>query len=225
MSVRLNFIVEGQTEETFVRNTLRPHLAAQSISASARVVTTSKKGDYSYRGGLTSYPQAKGEIELWMNEDRQQDSRFTTMFDLYALPKEFPGYDDAMRTDTPYERVKILETALADDIADSRFIPYIQLHEFETLLLADPENFESQFDHIHGRLQRLVKMTSQFSSPELIDEGAETAPSKRIISEIPEYAGWKATAGPIIADRIGLATLRSKCPHFGSWLEKLESLG
>ena len=29
----------------------------------------------------------------------------------------------------------------AEDMADPRFIPYIQLHEFEALLLSEPEAF------------------------------------------------------------------------------------
>jgi hypothetical protein len=51
-----------------------------------------------------------------------------------------------------------------------------------------------------------------------------TAPSKRIIAEIPEYDGQKATSGPLIAGRIGLPTLREKCAHFAEWLHRLEGL-
>ena len=60
------------------------------------------------------------------------------MFDLYALPADFPGYAEARREVDPYGKVRILEDALGNDIADRRFIPYIQLHEFEALILADP---------------------------------------------------------------------------------------
>ena len=38
-----------------------------------------------------------------MKEDQNQDAYFTTMFDLYALPGDFPDYDKAMRKPTPYE--------------------------------------------------------------------------------------------------------------------------
>ena len=40
MSLRLNFIVEGQTEERFVNRVLRDHFADQSIVAVAHCVTT-----------------------------------------------------------------------------------------------------------------------------------------------------------------------------------------
>ena len=133
--IRLNFIVEGQTEETFVNQTLRPYLANRLISVSARCVMTSQKRGINHRGGIRRYAQAKRDIELWMKGDQNSDARFTTMFDLYALPKDFPRYEAAARTNNPCERVATLEDALAGDIADVRFIPYVQLHEFEALLL------------------------------------------------------------------------------------------
>ena len=101
MAIRLNFIVEGQTEETFVNQALSPHLEDSSICVSVRCVLTGQKGSYEYRGGLNSYAQAKSDIERWMRRDRNDDARFTTMFDLYKLPKEFPGYEAAMREMDP----------------------------------------------------------------------------------------------------------------------------
>ena len=135
----------------------------------------------------------------------------------------FQGYEEASRTGDPYERVKLLEGSLAKDIGDSRFIPYIQLHEFEALLLSDPKKLDSQFDDSDA-VERITVLVSQFSSPELIDDGIETAPSKRIAAEIPAYASVKASAGPLVAERIGLPTMRAKCCHFGEWIRKLEVL-
>jgi hypothetical protein len=57
----------------------------------------------------------------------------------------------------------------------------------------------------------------------LIDDGPTTAPSKRIIAEIPEYD--KATAGVAVAEKIGMDTLRQKCRHFNEWITRLEQLG
>lgn len=225
MYVRLNIIVEGQTEETFVNQTLKPHLSYFSIGVSARVVTTRTKRGAKYRGGLTTYFKAKRDITLWTRQDRNPDVRFTTMFDLYGLPADFPGCKSAAAEDDPYQRVEVLEDALRNDISDRRFIPYIQLHEFEALILSDPRQLGSQFDNRAGGIARLETMASRFPSPEHINDGAETAPSKRIIREIPEYDGRKASAGPIVTGRIGLSTLRSKCAHFARWLDKLESLG
>ncbi len=225
MYVRLNIIVEGQTEETFVNQTLKPHLSRFSIGVSARVVTTRKERGTKYRGGLSTYLKAKRDITLWTKQDRNPDVRFTTMFDLYGLPTDFPGYKSAAADADPYQRVLALEDAFRKDISDRRFIPYIQLHEFEALILSDPKQLDTQFENRADGIARLDTMASRFPSPEHINDNANTAPSKRIISEIPEYQGSKVSAGPIVAEKIGLSTLRSKCAHFAEWLEKLESLG
>jgi hypothetical protein len=68
-------------------------------------------------------------------------------------------------------------------------------------------------------------MVNEFESPEYIDDGEDTAPSKRIIKEIPEYEGMKASAGPLVAEKIGLTNIRKKCNHFNQWLLKIEALG
>ena len=223
MYVRLNFIVEGQTEETFVNRVLRPHLAVFSVWCSARCVLTSRSRRRSHRGGVVRYEHPKRDITAWMKEDKSPDARFTTLFDLYGLPEDFPGFKEASSESDPYERVGVLESAMSQDVSDSRFIPYIQLHEFEALLFTDPRLLETQFHHRRNEIDRLVETASAFDSPELIDDGKNTAPSKRIISEIPEYERRKVSAGPIVAEKIGLPTLRTKCKHFGEWLARLES--
>ncbi|MCY4546220.1 MAG: DUF4276 family protein [Gemmatimonadetes bacterium] len=220
----MNFIVEGQTEETFVNQVLRPHLETFSVGCSARCVETSRKRGRKYRGGITDFKLPRKDINAWMREDKNPDVRFTTMFDLYGLPQDFPGYGDAAGLSNAYERVRVLENALSEDISDRRFVPYIQLHEFESLLFSDLHKLETQFYDRGDEVSRLVMTASAFESPELIDDGKDTSPSKRIIGEIPEYGRMKASAGPIVAGKIGLSVLRSKCRHFGEWIERLEAI-
>ena len=224
MAVRLHFIVEGQTEARFVNQVLAPHLAGLFIVADARRVRTSHKDGVKHSGGVTNYELPKQDILQWIREDRRSDARFTTMFDLYGLPSEFPGHSDAVRITDPYEKVRALEDALRDDINDWRFIPYIQLHEFEALILSFPAGLSAEFQDDEDGIRQLVALTAQFESPEHIDDGTDTAPSKRIISEIPDYERRKASAGPIVAANIGLPTLRQKCAHFAEWLSNLERL-
>jgi hypothetical protein len=225
MSIRIHFIVEGQTEETFVNRTLIPHLACYSIWGYARRVMTSKKQYYTYRGGLNSYSLAKNDISLWMKEDNNNDAFFTTMFDLYAIPEDFPEFISSRKIVNPDLRVKYLEDALYADINHQRFIPYIQLHEFEALILADPQKLDCEFLDHSKAISTLVEMVNGFDSPEYINDGEETAPSKRIIKEIPEYEGMKVSAGPIVTEKIGLANIRKKCNHFNQWLLRIEALG
>ncbi len=77
MAVRLHFIIEGQTEETFVNQTLRPHLARFSIWAKARCVETGRKSGIKYRGGIVTYQKARKDIALWMLGDQNADAGFT----------------------------------------------------------------------------------------------------------------------------------------------------
>lgn len=202
MSIRIHFVVEGQTEETFVNNTLKPYLASHAIWGDARRVMTKKSRSYAYRGGLVSYSKAKKDIILWIKEDNNRDSYFTTMFDLYALPEDFPGFQNSRNISDPENRVKSIENALSADINYQRFVPYIQLHEFEALILADPQKLESEFPEHDKAIKNLVEMVKDEDSPEYIDDGEETAPSKRIIKEIPEYEGMKVSAGPIVVEKL-----------------------
>lgn len=221
--IRLHITTEGQTELRFVKTVLAPHLAQFNVFVDARCVLTSKdrRASKEYRGGLLSYDIAKRDIQGWLKEEKDAQCRFSTMFDLYALPDSFPGYEEAMKIADPYRRVEHLEEALRNDINDRRFIPYIQLHEFEALILVAPCRLgEVYFEH-EKPIRNLIAMVGD-QNPELIDDGAETAPSKRILKEIPEYD--KVTAGVAVAGGIGLPILRQRCRHFGEWLSGLEQL-
>jgi len=221
--IRLHITAEGQTEQAFVKTVLTPHLAGFDVFADARCVLTSKdkRAAKEYRGGLLSYDKAKKDIQNWLKEDNHSECRFTTMFDLYALPDDFPGYADSIRETDKYKRVEMLEQAMEQDINDPRFIPYIQLHEFEALILADPQQLDWEYLE-HDRPINSLKSMIGGQNPELINDGPTTVPSKRILAEIPEYD--KVTAGIAVAAKIGLSTLRQKCRHFGDWLAGLEQL-
>ena len=222
--IHLHIIAEGQTEQKFVLKVLAPHLAQHQVFADARCILTSKDkhtGRQS-RGGLPNYLKAKNDIQRWLKEDSRTNCRFSTMFDFYALPNDFPAFAQAKDYADPYHKIACLEAALAQDIGDSRFIPYIQLHEFEALILADARKLDWEYFEHEAAIACLVTMVGD-TCPELINDGAETAPSKRILKQIPEYD--KVTAGWTVVEQIGLATLRHKCPHFNEWLTGLEQLG
>jgi len=226
--VRVNFIVEGQTEETFVNQILAVELGPCSISISARCVETGHKrhrfdgSTKIKRGGLSKYDKPRKDIQRWLKEDR--GAYLTTMFDLYALPSDFPKWEEARRLHEPYEKVRTLEEGLAEDIDDPRFIPYIQLHEFEGLLFSDVESI-GQVLEIHqgnSHLTELRDIRAQFKTPEEINEGQTTAPSKRLVSL---YKGYdKVLFGSLIAERIELERLREECPHFNEWVSKILAL-
>jgi hypothetical protein len=147
------------------------------------------------------------------------------MLDLYAFPKDSERpYTQAIQSiRDPYQKINSLETAIKQDIEHPRFIPYIQLHEFEAFLMVDPDRLIALYPEKGNAISRL-KRNIGTNEPERINESPQSAPSKRIIEFIPEYEGQKAQVGPMVAQDIGLVNLRKKCPHFNDWIERIEKV-
>lgn len=219
--LRLYITVEGQSERKFADDVLRPHLAAFSIDVKPRVVLTNRK--LGKRGGILDFEKIRGDLYRLMREDNRPEARFTTMVDLYALPPEFPGWEAARQKTEPMERVDALEAAFGANLGDSRFLPYIQLHEFEALLYCDLTQLQRRIADSERAFAALAREV-QGMEPEEIDEGATTAPSKRIINHVPIYDRLKVRVGAPAAAAIGLPGLRARCPHFSEWVARLEGL-
>ncbi len=220
---RLHVIAEGQSEETFIKRVLAPHLWNFDVWPDVTLVTTSRKKRK--KGGVTTYGKLRNDLNRRIRQHRGSEDRFTTMLDLYALPKDFPGKEVVRQGTEPYDRVRTLERHFREDIGDRRFIPYLQLHEFEALVLVDPGRLTAQFEDCETAVAELTEFVRGFDSPELIGDDPDSAPSKRISRLIPEYRHRKRSAGPLITMEVGLPRLREKCPHFNSWIETLESIG
>ena len=209
---------EGQTEETFIRDVLGPHLAQMSIYLTPVLARTRRTASgTTYKGGVVSYGQVRRDIRRLLGDTSA--SLVTTMMDYYGLPDDFPGRAQ-VPSGTPYARVSFLENAFREDINHPRFLPFLTLHEFEALLFARPDEIVRAFPGTKGG-NRLIQETSGLS-PEEIDEGKETHPAARIAHYFHQYS--KPVHGPLIACRIGLPTIRSRCPHFDEWVRKLESI-
>lgn len=103
-------------------------------------------------------------------------------------------------------------------------MPHLQLHEYETLLFADPDALALSFEDRAAAIAGPKPVAASFRSIEHINDGKTTAPSKRIISLLPEYEFRKADAGPDIAEVIGLPRMRQRCPHSDKWIDRLENL-
>ena len=123
------------------------------------------------------------------------------------------------------QKVQTVERALSADINDERFIPYIQLHEFEALLFTDVDKLDDSIVSLtqhRSQITRLRQIIEEFPDPEDINDGVNTAPSKRLLAL---YTGYqKNVVGPLVAEEIGLAALRAKCAHFNSWILIMEGL-
>ena len=219
--LRLYITVEGQAEKAFADQALTPHLANYHIEVKPRVVLTNRK--LGKRGGILDFARIQGDLTRLMRQDKHPEARFTTMLDLYALPSEFPGWEEARRKPNPLALVTTLEQALHNEFGDPRFQPYIQLHEFEALLYCDLNQLRSRLSNSDYGVNALQKEVAHLQ-PEEINEGPHTAPSKRIINHLPIYERSKVRVGAPAAAAIGLPALRAKCPHFHDWLSRLELL-
>ena len=65
-TVILNVLCEGQTEEKFVKEVLKPYLNGFGIVVKSRLLATSRKKNAN--GGMISYQQAKKDLSMWMKE-------------------------------------------------------------------------------------------------------------------------------------------------------------
>jgi hypothetical protein len=224
---RLYLFAEGQTELTFADTVLKPHLGNLGVYLHHPVLIAHgrKKGKV-HRGGGRRYVPMKNDILRFLAQERGGDVFFTTMIDLYAIHTEFPWLAEAEKLrQSPDKRVEALEHSFANDIGDRRFVPYIQLHEYEAYLFSEVTWFGYFYDHHEKQIAALKAIADSYATPELIDDGQHSAPSKRIIAEFPDYEGAKSAVGPQVAELIGLDVIRGKCPHFAAWVSRLEQLG
>lgn len=224
----VHILCEGQTEQGFVKEVLKPYLFENGYTAVKSIlVTTNKKKNA--RGGLLTYQHAFKDLQIMQlsNKDSKYEKHiFTTMFDLYALPDDFPGYADAHAIDNRYERVVAFEKAFADAINSERFIPYIQLHEYEALVFCGLDYLKEMYKGIDKRIDELKEVLDEIGNPELVNDAPHTAPSKRIINAIEglkkaHFNYDKPKAGKFVAQKVGVENLRTQCRHFNEWIEKL----
>ena len=213
-------LVEGQTEETFIRDLLGPHLASRGVHLQPVLVSTKRvKSGLKFKGGINRYEPVRKDLRRLLADSSV--AAVTTMIDYYGLPEDFPGVASIPRGASCHVRAEHLETALHADLGAPRLRPYLSLHEFEALLLVDLEEIGATL--LDSRAAAQVADDVGLCPPEEINDGPETHPAARLRRHFPVFR--KTVHGPLIAARIGLCPIRQKCPHFDRWLTWLESLG
>ncbi len=212
-------LVEGQAEETFIREILFPYLFGNGVYPIAKLATTKRvKSGPDFKGGIVSYGKFRNDVVRLLGDTSA--TIVTTMIDFYGLPTDFPG----RRTMPPgscYDRVAYLEEEIRKDIDHPRFLPYLALHEFEAMLFVAPDKIAQAFPGT-SKGNELAAIRGRFTSPEEIDDDPQTAPSKRLEALFPGYE--KPLHGPLVILEIGLEQIRKACVHFNNWLVNLEKL-
>jgi hypothetical protein len=216
---RLLVLVEGDSEELFVKNILSPHLERFGVYARATgVVSKRLASGKKFTGGnrwsnvLLSLRPLLGDPEAWV----------TTLLDFYGLPDDFPGVSSASTSHgVARDRVQTVEVAILEAMGKpQRFIPFMALHEFEAWYFASPSKVADYFDKADVG-QAMARACQEADGPENINHGKETHPSKRLEG----YGmGFRKTSAVAVLKDIGLDAIRKTCPHFNAWLDRLEKL-
>ena len=218
-------VVEGATEQTFVRDVLAPYMASyKGVHLHSSII-----GRPGHKGGDVRIDRAMRDIIKFLKQ--RTDVYVSTMFDFFRINTNWPGMEELrqkIKTGVPLspsQKAACLENATLEYItnafsgAKNRFIPYIEMHEFEALLFSNADIL-SQNSGIP--IESINSVLSGYPGPEYINDTPEKAPSKRLTALDPAYR--KVAMGKTIAKATGIDTIRQKCPHFNDWLTKLEGL-
>jgi len=216
-------IVEGPTEQIFIRDIVTPHLAEKSIFLTPIIL--SKPGQ---KGGDVKFSRAKNDIERHLKQ--RPDTYLTLFIDYYGVRKGWPGRDitaDEKRALTTAQKAKKVNDATLQEVCqlyedyrpDRRFIPFIAMYEFEALLFSDSQILSEKLGVDKIQIDDILR---ECGEPENINDSPTSAPSKRLEALSDRFK--KTTTGITIAKSIGLQKIREKCPIFNEWLLRIEQL-
>lgn len=220
MRIRLAISVEGQTEERFIKVLLTPHLEALQIDVKPVVVATSRAADgRKSKGGGINIDRVTKELKALLQGFR--DGYVTSLYDFY-------GFQNKRSKET----VEALEARIAQRLGTPRnLLPYVQLYEYEGLLLSDAQAAAVYFQA--PALEAVISKAVQAAGgPEQVNDDPATAPSKRLERWTAEHApvsfrygkSTKVRHGPLLAARLTLPVIRTACPRFDAWVSRLEAL-
>ena len=214
---RLIIVCEGQTEQSFCQTVLFPYFLTKDIVVEAPTIKHS-------HGGIVPWETLKRQLVEHLHEG---DAIVTMLIDFYRIKDsyQFPGWEEAKTIENSLDKMNSLFLGISKEMPDdlkSRFVPYIQLHEFEALLFSDISAFRNNFLPTECDFDAVQSAIDEFDTPEDINNKPETAPSSRLMAAITGYD--KVLYGTIIAGETGLSTIRSRCPLFNSWIERIDEV-
>lgn len=211
--LRLVFIVEGDAEQAFINRHLVAYLSDKfpGIHMHAQKIATNRKKNI--RGGNVSYLYFKNELS---RTAAQGNVMVTTLLDFFRLPNDYPCFSKDSRL------IDVIQSAIRNDcrsiIPSDFFLPYIQKHEFETLLFANYQGFSGLLEE--KDMSSIMSIVNQYKErPEDINGGDNTAPSKRLLS-IFQYD--KVADSALVLSDVRIDSLRSLCPRFNLWVGSIE---
>ncbi len=223
--MRVLVLVEGPTERAVIDNVFAPSLGLRGVFLYSRVV-----GKPGHKGG-SNFAIVRKELANLIKQE--PGSIVTMLFDYYGLDDSWPGVSES-KGKSPDIALAIMKTSLADaivkdmndDFIHTRFIPYVQFFEIESLLFAGPEEMAKVFDR--PNLETTFKqIVTDCGGCERINDCYDTAPSNRIKRYFPQYRKGRSVNAHAsrIAQHIGVERIREQCPNFNDWFTSLEQQG
>lgn len=210
---RIVFIVEGDTEISFIQKCVIPYLYNRGFvnPMNAQKIVTNRR--LNRKGGNVGFEYLKNEI---CRVAASGNVLITTFLDFFRLPTDFPEFSIDSHTIPNIE--KAIKEKMASVLDVSILLPYIQRHEIEALMFSGMEGVEIVVDD-EDILKTLQSIIEQYPNPEDINSGRETAPSKRLLNLFPYE---KTADGEMILEALSIDLIRDKCPRFNEWMMKLE---
>ena len=209
---RILVLVEGQTEERFIKDVLSPYLLSFNLAIIPTIVETKKLIGVPSRKGGGDFSKFTADVLTLLGDTHA--SAVTTLYDFYGFPK-IPNV-----IETIYRDIQQLEAAIANVINNQRFKPYLQRHEFEAFMFIEPE-LTAKSALQRNKVGAIEGHRKAFDGVEDINLDPKRAPSKRLESEIGKYN--KPRLGAAITNELGIERLIKECPKFSLWVQWLKS--
>jgi len=213
-------LVEGPTEQRFIKQVLAPYLAQSQVYVTPIILD--KPGQ---KGGDVKFSRAKKDIGRHLKQ--RSDTWISMMVDYYGIRSDWPGYAESKKQNGHVKKAEVMNQATAEKVAElfpeqnpgKRFIPYVSMYEMETLYFSDPECLARNLDVPRNSIDAIL---GECGEPEKINDHPTTAPSKRLEQLSSRFK--KTTTGIAVAEQIGIQKIREACPIFDAWLDTISAL-
>lgn len=224
---RVLVVVEGPTENIVLRKLVAPHLGARGIFIHPKII-----GESTGKGGSITFSRLVSDM---VNLHLQEPGVIVTSFvDYYGRQGTWPSEAAAK---TKGLSAAAMATTLESDLktaitahprltgARLRLLPYIQVHELEALLYAQPELLAKE---VFGEAEKEALLKADLAGLahcEMLNDSTITAPSKRLENHFGVYKKGRGNTSHarLFAEKANLATIRQACPRFNEWIGRLEN--
>jgi len=217
--IEVMVLVEGQTEQIFVKKLLSPYITELTKHKIFLIPTQPGK-----RGGDVRFERFKKDIAIHLKQ--RPNTYITLMLDYYGI-KDWPGLKKSKQQATHSKKAEVINSETKTEVqryfsaqnGGNRFIPYVSMHEIEALYFSDPASIAQIMNVNKTKIESILH---ECDEPEAINDRPETAPSKRLGKLSKLFV--KTSTGIAIAKKINIPKMRKHCPLFDEWINKIVNL-